>query len=136
MYYNILESTIIYYNILSYTNILQHCPTATLWLDTLMRPILNFTTLDSLMLRNLKIFGLLMEIMRSHWQYNPIRSLLIYPNILVMKPLNPNRKSLNPKYVPITYLWLARNEGTDPYSSPEITRHRSFHFLFQSFIPS
>ena len=29
-----------------------------------------------------------------------------------------------------TYLWLARNEGMDPYSSPCIT-----HCLFHSFLP-
>ena len=38
--------------------------------------------------------------------------------------------------VSITYLWLARNEGMDPYSSPYITHHCSFHFLFHSCIPT
>ena len=31
---------------------------------------------------------------------------------------------------------LARNEGMDPYSSPYLTHYTSFHFLFQSCIPS
>ena len=35
-----------------------------------------------------------------------------------------------------TGLWLARNEGMDPYSGPYITHYSSFHFLFHSFIPS
>ena len=33
-----------------------------------------------------------------------------------------------------TYLWLARNGGMNPYSSPYITHYSSFHFLFHSFI--
>ena len=30
----------------------------------------------------------------------------------------------------ITYLWLARNEGIDPHSSPHITQYSSLHLLF------
>ena len=33
-------------------------------------------------------------------------------------------------------LWLVRNEGMHPYSSPYITHYNSFHILFPSFIPS
>ena len=38
--------------------------------------------------------------------------------------------------IPITYLWLDRNKGMDPYSSPYITHYNSVHVLFPSFIPS
>ena len=34
------------------------------------------------------------------------------------------------------YLWLARNEGRNPLSSPNLTHYGSFLFLFHSFIPS
>ena len=30
----------------------------------------------------------------------------------------------------VTVLWLARNEGMAPYSSPYVTHYSSFHFLF------
>ena len=36
----------------------------------------------------------------------------------------------------VTGLWLARNEGMDPYSSPYITHYSRFHFLFHSFLSS
>ena len=35
-----------------------------------------------------------------------------------------------------SYLWLARSEGMDPYSSPYVTHCSNFHVLFHSFIPS
>ena len=35
--------------------------------------------------------------------------------------------------VPSSGLWLARNEGMDPYSSPYITHSSSSHALFHSF---
>ena len=37
---------------------------------------------------------------------------------------------------PSSYLWLASNEGVDPYSSPYITHDENFHVLFHPFIPS
>ena len=48
-----------------------------------------------------------------------------------------NRKWKLPVYLELTgagsYLWLARNEEVDPYSSPQITLYSSFHFHFHSF---
>ena len=35
-----------------------------------------------------------------------------------------------------SYLWLAGNEGMDPYSSPYATHYNGVHFLFHASIPS
>ena len=37
-------------------------------------------------------------------------------------------------FPPFTCLWLAGNEGNDPYSRPYITCYSSFDFLFDSFL--
>ena len=57
-------------------------------------------------------------------------------NQLCTQTPNPNPGEINPKTlnpnIVKSYLWLARNEGMEPYSSPYITHCSSFHVLFHS----
>ena len=45
---------------------------------------------------------------------------------------NPKRTGA----ISLTYLWLARKEGMDPYSSRYVTYYSSFHLPFPSFVPT